>query len=412
MAARRGGRRARSSVAAPALDGRATRIAVAALAHSGRAARDSVAAPVHGGRAARVSVVALVLIGVVTACGGGESGGTERPSAAATTARSDPSGVPDLGAGEELARDIEVPWGLAFLPGGAALVAERNSGAVLRISPGKPPERVYEMPGVVARGEGGLLGLAVPPHYADDGFVYAYFTAAEDNRIVRFRTDGPPEVVFAGIAKSGNHNGGRIAFGPDGMLYVGTGDAGEAERAQDPASPNGKILRLTPEGRPAPGNPSPDSPVYSLGHRNVQGLAWDRSGQLYAAEFGQNRFDEINRIEPGRNYGWPAVEGTGDTDGGRYTNPLLTWTTREASPSGIAITADTLYTAALRGERLWVTPLRDGALGQPQAEVRDRGRLRTVEVAPDGALWLTTSNTDGRGDPRPGDDRILRFPAR
>lgn len=151
--------------------------------------------------------------------------------------------------------------------------------------------------------------------------------------------------------------------------------------------------------------------MYSLGHRNVQGLAWDAAGRLYAAEFGQNRFDEINLIEPGGNYGWPTVEGTGGQGMG-YRDPLLTWTTREASPSGIAIAGNTLYVAALRGERLWVVPLRDGTLGTPEARLRDRGRLRTVAVAPDGALWVTTSNTDGRGDPRPGDDRVLRFPAR
>ncbi|WP_228818663.1 PQQ-dependent sugar dehydrogenase [Nocardia transvalensis] len=329
-------------------------------------------------------------------------------------AQGNTSGPPDLESPEEIATDIDVPWGLAFLPDGAALVAQRDTGTILRIAAGSPPQRVYQVPGVVARGEGGLLGLAVSPKYAEDRYVYAYFTASGDNRIVRFRLDGRPEVIFQGLAKANIHNGGRIAFGPDGMLYVGTGDAGQSQRAQDPASPNGKILRLTPDGRPAPGNPTPNSPVYTLGHRNVQGLAWDSAGRLYATEFGQNRFDEINRIEAGRNYGWPAVEGKGDTQGGRYTNPLITWSTAEASPSGLAITANTLYAAALRGERLWTIPLRDdGTLGTPQAQLRDRyGRLRTVAVASDGALWLTTSNTDGRGDVRPGDDRIIRFPAR
>ncbi|MER5333711.1 PQQ-dependent sugar dehydrogenase [Micromonospora sp. NPDC002717] len=145
----------------------------------------------------------------------------------------------------------------------------------------------------------------------------------------------------------------------------------------------------------------------------VQGLAWDSAGRLFATEFGQNELDEVNRIEPGRNYGWPRVEGTGDTDGGRYTNPLVTWTVREASPSGMAIAADVAYVAALRGERLWTIPLDGGTAGEPSARLEDRyGRLRTAQVAPDGALWLTTSNTDGRGDVRDGDDRILRFPAR
>ncbi|MEU2254735.1 PQQ-dependent sugar dehydrogenase [Nocardia xishanensis] len=356
---------------------------------------------------------ALLAVSVVAACGSERTqiGETTTPIVTSTVASS-PSGAPDLTSPEEVAQGIDVPWGVAFLPDGTALVAERDTGKILRVAPGRPPEAVYDVPGVVAGGEGGLLGLAASPQFAENGYVYAYFTASSDNRIVRFRLDGPPEVVFDGIAKAGNHNGGRIAFGPDGMLYVGTGDAARSALAQDPASPNGKILRLTPDGRPAPGNPNPDSPVYSLGHRNVQGLAWDRAGRLFAAEFGQNRLDEINLIEPNRNYGWPAVEGGGGAGRG-YADPVVTWTTAEASPSGIAIAGDTLYAAALRGERLWTVPLMDGSAGTPRAMFEERyGRLRTVAVAPDGALWLTTSNTDGRGDVRPGDDRILRFPAR
>lgn len=359
------------------------------------------------------AITALLLAAALTACGDDAStvrSGT--PATAATSAPSDPAGRPDLEAAEEVAGNLDVPWGLAFLPDGAALVSERDSGRILRVAPGAAPEQVYRMPGVSARGEGGLLGLAVAPDYAESRYVYAYLTADTDNRIVRFRLDGPPEVLVEGIAKAGNHDGGRIAFGPDGMLYAGTGDAGQSGRSQDPASLNGKILRLTPDGRPAPGNPYPGSPVYSLGHRNVQGLAWDSGGRLFAAEFGQDRFDEINLIEPGHNYGWPAVEGSGGAERG-FTEPLLTWTTAEASPSGIAIAGDTLYVAALRGRRLWTAPLVDGGVGTPRAELRDGyGRLRTVMVAPDGALWLTTSNTDGRGDPVRGDDRVLRFPAR
>ena len=317
------------------------------------------------------------------------------------------SGGGALGVAEEIATGIDVPWGLTFLSGADALVAERDSGRILRIAGEGEPQPVYEVPGVVASGEGGLLGIA-----ARGEWVYAYFTAADDNRIVRFRlgNDSAPEVVFDGIAKAGFHNGGRIAFGPDGLLYVGTGDAGETGDSQDPASPNGKILRLTPEGEPAPGNPTAGSPVYSLGHRNVQGLAWDDDDRLFATEFGQNDLDEVNLIEPGRNYGWPEVEGEGDTDGGRFTNPLVTWPTSDASPSGLAIAGDTLYVAALRGERLWTVPIEGDGLGTPAALLTNEyGRLRTVAVAPDGSLWLTTSNTDGRGDVRDGDDRILRF---
>ncbi len=268
------------------------------------------------------------------------------------------------------------------------------------------------MPGVEAGGEGGLLGLAVSPRYATDGLVYAYLTAAQDNRIVRFKLDGgQPEVVVDGIAKAGIHNGGRIAFGPDGMLYAGTGDAGTTSRSQDPASLNGKILRVTPTGEPAPGNPAAGSRVYTLGHRNVQGLAWDADGRLFATEFGQNQLDEVNLIEPGRNYGWPEVEGTGDE--ARFANPLVTWRTRDASPSGIAIAGGTAYVAALRGERLWTIPLNGATAGTPVAALQGtHGRLRTVQVAPDGSLWVTTSNTDGRGDVRDRDDLVLRYPAR
>lgn len=211
----------------------------------------------HSGILAVITGAALA-VGTVAGCSGSES---TRPSGSAVvasaTAPSRPSGVIDLEGGQDLVQGIEVPWGLAFLPEGGVLVAERDSGAILRVRAGVPAERVYQVPGVAAAGEGGLLGLAVSPQYRENGYVYAYFTAAADNRIVRFRLGGQPEVLFSGIAKASNHNGGRIAFGPDGMLYVGTGDAGSRTASQDPASPNGKILRLTSEGRPAPGNPTP-----------------------------------------------------------------------------------------------------------------------------------------------------------
>jgi len=375
----------------------------------------------------RKTVVALALVATLTACSddggdGSEGSGQTQPAPTVPTptasggASSTPGGPPDLGAPQQVASGLDVPWGMTFLPDGNALVAERDTGRIHQVSPGGgQARRVYEVPGVAPGGEGGLLGLAASPNYAQDRWVYAYYTADSDNRIVRFRLDGDarPEVIFDGIRKAGNHNGGRIKFGPDGMLYAGTGDAANTDSSQDPESPNGKILRLTPEGDPAPGNPRAGSPVYTMGHRNVQGLAWDSAGRMYATEFGQNRLDEVNRIEAGKNYGWPEVEGEGGTEGGKYTNPIVTWSTDDASPSGAAIAGDTLYVAALRGERLWTVPLNDGQAGEPRAELRGRyGRLRTVEVAPDGALWLATSNRDGRGDVRDGDDRVLRHPAR
>ncbi|MDI2129351.1 PQQ-dependent sugar dehydrogenase [Yinghuangia seranimata] len=313
----------------------------------------------------------------------------------------------------DVATGLDTPWGVAVLPDGDALVASRDTGTVSRIRPGTPGAvRVGNVPGVVHNGEGGLLGLALSPDFARDGLVYAYYTTAHDNRIARMRytgdTLGAPEVLLSGIPAGSVHNGGRIAFGPDGMLYAGTGESGDKPLAQDPGSLGGKILRLTPDGAPAPGNPFPGSPVYSLGHRNVQGLAWDSGGRLWASEFGQNTWDELNLITPGANYGWPIVEGhAGDP---RFVDPLAQWPVAEASPSGIAIVDDVIYVASLRGTRLWQVPIRGTTLGPATAYLQNAyGRLRTVLPAPGGGLWLTTSNTDGRGTPKPGDDRILHL---
>jgi glucose/arabinose dehydrogenase len=263
---------------------------------------------------------------------------------------------------------------------------------------------------VVPGGEGGLLGVAVSPDFATDRFVYLYYTASQDNRIVRVRYEdgriGGQEVLVTGLPKGTIHNGGRIAFGPDGMLYAGVGETGNTSLAQDVDSLGGKILRMTPDGDPAPGNPF-GTRVWSYGHRNVQGLAWDEQGRMYATEFGQNTYDEVNRIEPGNNYGWPTVEGP--VNDSRFTAPLVTWSTADASPSGLAIAEGSLWVAALRGQRLWQVPLNgDGSVGQPRALLAGGfGRLRAVAPAPDGTLWVTTSNRDGRGSPAASDDRIL-----
>lgn len=331
---------------------------------------------------------------------------------------------------------LDAPWDVAFLPSGDALISERDSGRILRLPPGgTTPSVLMTLPGVVHRGESGLLGLAVSPTFATDRYVYAYYTSAQDNRIVRFHVTGggtgagagtgggtgtgrgaPPRVdaptpILTGLADGVIHNGGRIRFGPDGMLYAGVGDTGDRSLAQNRERLNGKILRMRPDGTVPPDNPFPGSLVYSLGHRNVQGLAWDAGGRLWAAEFGQDRFDEINLIVAGGNYGWPVVEGTGDTEGGRFRNPLVTWTTAQASPSGIAIRGSTLYVAALRGQRLWEVQLAGATVrGKPQAVLTGTaamGRLRAAVDAPDGSVWIITNNTDGRGQPRAGDDRIL-----
>jgi glucose/arabinose dehydrogenase len=219
---------------------------------------------------------------------------------------------------------------------------------------------------------------------------------------------GAPKVILKGIRKGFIHNGGRMVIGPDGYLYVGTGESGTGRLAQDKDSLNGKILRLTLDGRPAPGNPF-DNEVYSYGHRNVQGLAFDDKGRLWASEFGQNTWDELNLINKGDDYGWPVVEGSGRVRG--MTNPKVVWRTRDASPSGLAYWQGDLWMAGLRGQRLWQIPLDGTKAGDPIAHFRgEYGRLRSVAVAIDGNnLLLTDSNTDGRGDPAKGDDRLFRI---
>jgi glucose/arabinose dehydrogenase len=332
---------------------------------------------------------------------------TAAPSTSAPTSTAEPGPVVPA-AFEDLATGFDVPWGLAFLPDGSALLSERNSARILSVSPTGQVAEVGTVAGVVPAGEGGLLGIAVPPDSPDS--VYAYFTAAEDNRVVRMPYQagalGAADVVIEGIPKANNHNGGRIVFGPDGMLYVGTGDAAQTARAQDLESLGGKILRLNPDGTVPADNPFDGSPVFSYGHRNVQGLAFDDDGNLWASEFGQNTWDELNLVTAGNNYGWPVVEGTFDDD--RFVNPMVQWRTDEASPSGIAYVRDTVFMAALRGERLWQIPVQDGTAGSPTAfAVEEFGRLRHAAAAPDGSLWVLTSNTF-RGEPREGDDRILR----
>lgn len=304
-----------------------------------------------------------------------------------------------------VASNLDTPWGVAFLPDGTALVTERDTARLLSVATDGTVTEVQRLDEVDPGGEGGLLGVAVSPRYEEDHWVYVYYTAADDNRIARLHLGEAPQPIFTGIPKAGNHNGGRIKFGPDGMLYAGTGDAGDRGRAQDREFLGGKILRLTPDGQPAPGNPVEGSPVYSYGHRNVQGLAWDEGGQLYAAEFGQNRYDELNRIEPGGNYGWPLVEGAGDDQ--NYINPVATWSTSDASPSGIAILDNRVFLACLRGTKLY----RIGTDGQGAQALFDGeyGRIRDVVVAPDGSLWILTSNWDGRGSPAATDDRIIRL---
>lgn len=320
----------------------------------------------------------LVTAGCSSDDGGTASGGGSTPPSSSTgDGGTEPGASSSEKAAEEpppakgtvkvvrtVTEDLDSPWGLAPLPEGDLLVSSRDEGTITRVdeATGKKTE-LGEVPGVAPEGEGGLLGIALSPDYASDHFVYAYFTTVSDNRIVRMLYDeskpsgeqlGSPDTIFKGIPKGYIHNGGRIAFGPDKMLYAGAGETGQTGLAQDTKSLGGKILRMTPEGEPAPGNPFGDSVVYSYGHRNVQGLAWDDKQRLWAAEFGQDTWDELNQIKPGGNYGWPVVEG--ESDNSEYLNPIAQWHTDDASPSGIAYAEGSIWMAGLKGERLWRIP--------------------------------------------------------
>ena len=387
------------------------------------------------------SLVALAAVLVVSVgCGGGESQSSNEPSEAEDTASQtelaesetpapedtqapQPGGSAEAGPVEVettvVAAGLEAPWDLVFTPDGEALVSERDSSRLLSIDSSGNVEELQRLP-ENGTGEGGLLGIALSPNYESDGYIYAYYTTDTDNRVTRFRLGEDPEPILTGIPVLTYHNGGRIAFGPDGNLYVGTGDAGDTSNSQDLNSLGGKILRVTPDGDVPADNPFSNSPIYSYGHRNVQGLAWDEGGQLYATEFGQNRYDEVNPIHPGGNYGWPAVEGEGGFfASGEYIDPIATWATSEASPSGAAILKNgaipqwegSFFMAALRGQRLYRLALDPSGTVTEQEELLSgqAGRLRHVVQAPDGSLWVLTSNRDGRGTPIATDDRILRL---
>jgi glucose/arabinose dehydrogenase len=371
-------------------------------------------------------LLAVLLVFLCASCDqtSGESGngGSEPEPIDAGGKKAEGTGSGDASRGRvevsTLATDLEVPWSFAFLPSGDALVTERDSGRLLRVSPSGEVREVQTLP-EGGSGEGGLLGVAVSPDYEEDHYVYAYYTTERDNRVVRFRLGERAEPILTGIPVNTYHDGGRIKFGPDGMLYVTTGDAGNASNSQDRSSLGGKILRIQPDGSIPQDNPFPGSPVYSYGHRNVEGLAWDADGQLYASEFGQDTWDEVNKIEAGENYGWPEIEGKGGEDEG-YVDPITVWPTSEASPSGAEIMVDgaipqwegDLFVTALRGQRLWHLELN----GKGEIVRREKlldgevGRIRDVAQAPDGSLWVSTSNRDTYGSPVSAqDDRILRL---
>lgn len=320
---------------------------------------------------------------------------------------------PDI---EVVATGLEVPWEIAFLPEGELLVTERP-GRLVRIT---QERRVIPVEGVYAAGEGGLLGLALHPKFANNTWIYLYLTTREQdtvtNRVERYQLDGTHlnnrTIILDNIPGAQYHDGGRIAFGPDNYLYITTGDAGNENSAQDTNSLAGKILRIKDDGSIPEDNPFGNA-VYSYGHRNPQGLAWDSAGRLWATEHGRSGvlsgYDELNLIEKGKNYGWPEIQGDETQDG--MVKPVLhsgasnTW-----APAGAAFYNGSIWFAGLRGAALYEVKISGNTVLGLYAHLSETyGRLRAVQLGPDGYLYVSTSNRDGRGDPQPGDDKILKI---
>jgi quinoprotein glucose dehydrogenase len=335
--------------------------------------------------------------------------------------------------------NLDIPWSLVFLPGDRALVSER-SGKIRLIRNGQLVPGPYAVIDVAHRGEGGLMGLAAHPEFPEKPYVYAMHTyrKGEDvyNRVVRLKDNGTnaaiDRVILDNIPGGRFHDGGRIKFGPDGMLYITTGETFTAKLAQDLGSLGGKVLKITPEGEIPADNPFKGSPVYCYGNRNPQGIAWQPgTNRLFesehgpSGEFGRFGHDEINVIEKGGNYGWPVVIGAAGKE--PYKDPLIVW--KEATPpSGMTFYSGALlkhlksdlFVATLKSEalvRIRFAENGDEVIGIERWFARDSengkyGRIRDVAEGPDGALYFLTNNKDGRGEPQPGDDKIYMITPR
>jgi glucose/arabinose dehydrogenase len=320
-----------------------------------------------------------------------------------------------------VAENLEVPWGLVFLPDKSLLVTERTGRLRLIDSNGRlQSEPVAVLEKVREIGEGGLLGITLHPDFSNNNFVYLYYTYQENegetlNRVVRMTYQGKQlgdeKTIIDGIPGASNHNGGRIKFGPDGYLYVTTGDTGNSSLAQDINSLAGKILRVTDQGQMVADNPFGNL-VYSYGHRNPQGLTWDNLGRLWATEHGRSGvlsgFDELNLIEKGKNYGWPEIQGDEKKEG-METPKLHSGSTTTWAPSGLAFVNNSLFFGGLRGQTLYEAVIEGEKLTLKEHFKGQFGRLREVVLGPDGYLYVSTSNKDGRGNPVSPDDRIIKI---
>ncbi len=313
-----------------------------------------------------------------------------------------------------IVKNMDILWSLDFLPDGSLIFTERG-GKVFVFNPSLDavPKMLAEFSDVVSVGEGGLLGIAVHPQFSKNKFIYLYHTYRKDgelfNRVIRMKKTGDTlvekKIIVDAIPGAEVHNGGRIKFGPDGMLYVTTGDAALPVHSQDLSSIAGKILRLNDVGTIPESNPFPNSGVYSYGHRNPQGLAWDSDGNLWATEHGASASDEINRIISGKNYGWPTIRGAEKAAG--MESPVLESGSSTWAPSGAAIYGNSFFFTGLRGQALYEFDLKTHSL---KTHFKGQfGRVRDVVHGPDNFLYLLTSTRDGRGVPMKGDDQIIRI---
>ena len=342
---------------------------------------------------------------------------------AVLTVATDTDGADDT---EVIADNLHIPWDFVFLPNGDILITERR-GTIVRIT-GEKKQRIHRVGGTHSKGEGGLLGITLHPNFIENNYLYLYYTyrtlpdSTTRNKVERYTyIDGAsavnaltePHTVIENIPGAKYHDGGRIAFGPDSYLYITTGDATTPQLAQDLTSLAGKILRLRDDGGIPDDNPFANSPVYSYGHRNSQGLTWDTDGNLWSTEHGRSGLrsglDEVNLIHPGNNYGWPDSQGDTVQQGTiapkQHSGPKTTW-----APASAAYHNGTIYFGGLRGEALYVAPLNGTTLLPPERRYHNEfGRIRTVKVGPDNALYITTSNQDGRGRIRDGDDKLIRL---
>ena len=334
---------------------------------------------------------------------------------------------------EVVASRLETPWAIAFAPDGRIFLTER-AGRIRIIKDGKLQKEPWMVMDAYETGEAGLMGLALDPEFSRNRFVYVAYSyrdpgGALKNRLVRLREDASTgrgereRVLVDEVAGSGNHNGGRVKFGPDGRLYWTMGDAQYPRFSQELSSLNGKILRLNPDGTVPADNPFAGSPVYSYGHRNPQGLAWQpASGRLYSTEHGPSGLldcckDEVNLIEPGKNYGWPVIKGD-ETKQGMVTPVGHSGDSETWAPGGAAFVtrgawAGSLLFTGLRGQSLYrlVLDPKDPrkVVSFERLFSRQFGRLRDVVEGPDRKIYMLTSNRDGRGRPAPDDDRVLKI---